>query len=292
MKEYLPVSYSEHFKRRKPVLVLGDGETLKTYTVDCFGCDASGKRLHTGSNPLTGPFAIEGAKPGDTLAVNIIALRPTRNTGSSYDTLVPDATRGKTRKFKKVSWAIDNAKKTISRGRFKFKFNPMLGCFGVAAKGKPITSVTSAACGGNMDYNGFGEGVTAYFPVFHDGALFYVADGHALQGDGELLCTGIETSFQVTLQFEVLKKKRINTPRGQSKSEIFTVGSGRPLDEALKLATDEMKLWLVKDYGLKPSEAELFLGMKAKYRIGNICDPAYTVICRALKDDLRSVISK
>ncbi len=68
------------------------------------------------------------------------------------------------------------------------------------------------------------------------------------------------------------------------------MGSGRPLDEALKLATDEMKLWLIKDFGLKRAEAELFLGMKAQYRIGNICDPAYTVVCRALKDDLRNAI--
>lgn len=291
MTKYLPVSYSEYFRRRKPVLTVQDGETLRTHTVDCFGCDASGKRRYEGSNPLTGPFFIEGAKPGDTLAVKILTLRPTSNTGLSYDTLVPDATKGKTRKPRKVKWAIDNASKTASKGRFKFNFSPMLGCFGVVAKSRAIKSVTSGACGGNMDYNGFTEGVTAYFPVFHEGALFYVADGHVLQGDGETLCTGIEAPFEVTLQFAVLKKK-INTPRGESKDEIFTIGSGRPLDEALKRATDEMKLWLIKDYGLKRSEADLFLGMKAQYRIGNICDPAYTVACTVLKQDLRAVATK
>lgn len=286
MTTYHPVSYSEYFKKRKPVLTVQSGETVRTSTVDCFGYDALGKRLYKGSNPLTGPFFIEGAKPGDTLAVRIVSLRPTSRIGLSYDTIVPDATKGKTRKPKKVKWAIDSNRMTASRGRLRFKFSPMIGCFGVAPKSTPLQSITSGASGGNMDYNGFTEGVTAYFPVFHEGALFYVADGHVLQGDGETLCTGIEAPFEVTLRFEVLKRK-INTPRGESKDEVFTMGSGRPLDEALKRATDEMRLWLIKDYGLKRAEADLFLGMKARYRIGNICDPAYTVACTVLKDELR-----
>jgi len=127
----------------------------------------------------------------------------------------------------------------------------MLGCFGVAPPGgQAISTDTSAEHGGNMDYRGFVTGVTAYFPVFAPGALFHLGDGHAVQGDGEIVGTGIEVSCDVQFTVRLLKGYRIGWPRGENADYIFSVGNARPLDQALQHATTEMVRWLAADYGL------------------------------------------
>ena len=134
-----------------------------------------------------------------------------------------------------------------------------------------------------MDYRGFREGVTVYFPVFAEGALFHLGDGHARQGDGEIVGTGIETSFEVEFTVEVRKGKSISWPRADNGSEIITVGNARPLDQALQHATTEMLRWLEEDYGLDTRTASTLLGQVVRYDIGNVFDPAYTVACRVEK---------
>src|SRR5262249_22680363 len=135
---------------------------------------------------------------------------------------------------------------------------PMLGCFGVAPdRGQAISTATSAEHGGNMDYRGFVAGVTVYFPVFVPGALLHVGDGHAVQGDGEIVGTGIEISFDVQFTVRVLKGQRIGWPRGENADYIFTVGNARPLDQALQHATTEMMQWLATDYGLDKIAASI-----------------------------------
>jgi acetamidase/formamidase len=137
----------------------------------------------------------------------------------------------------------------------------MLGCFGVAPdRGQAISTATSGPYGGNMDYRGFGEGITAYFPVFVPGALFHLGDGHALQGDGEILGTGIEVSMDVRFTVRVLKGKGIAWPCGENDEFIFTVGNARPLEQALQHATTEMTRWLEQDIALDPTGAHLLLG--------------------------------
>ena len=161
---------------------------------------------------------------------------------------------------------------------------PMLGCFGVApSKGQSISAITSGAHGGNMDYNGFVTGTTAYLPVFVEGALLHVGDGHAWQGDGEILGTGIEISMDVTLTVWVIKDKTINWPRGEDDAYIFTVGNARPLDQALQHATTEMVQWLQSDFGLDALSANILLGMYAEYDVGNVIDPAFTMVCKISK---------
>ena len=125
----------------------------------------------------------------------------------------------------------------------------MIGCFGVApALGQALSTATSAQNGGNMDYRLFAPGTTAWFPVSVPGALFYLGDGHACQGDGEIVGTGIETSFEMEVTFRVLKRT-INWPRGETADDIFTVGNARPLDQALQHATTEMLRWLARTMG-------------------------------------------
>jgi acetamidase/formamidase len=134
-----------------------------------------------------------------------------------------------------------------------------------------------------MDYRGHRSGVTAYFPVGVPGALVFVGDGHAVQGDGEIVGTGIEISFDVQFTVRLIKGKRINWPRGESDEEIFTVGNARPLDQAVQHATTEMLRWLIADYGLDPVGASTLLGQCVRYDLGNIYDPAYTMVCKLAK---------
>jgi acetamidase/formamidase len=125
--------------------------------------------------------------------------------------------------------------------------------------------------------------VTAAFPVFEPGALFFLGDGHACQGDGEIVGTGVETSFEVEFSVRVLKGRQIGWPRGEDAEDIFTVGNARPLDQALQHATTEMVRWLASDWGLDPTAASHLLGQRVRYDVANVFNPAYSVVCRLAK---------
>jgi acetamidase/formamidase len=160
----------------------------------------------------------------------------------------------------------------------------MLGCFGVAPPRKQaISTATSAEHGGNMDYRGFVAGTTVYFPVFEPGALFFLGDGHAAQGCGEIVGSGIEISMDVQVTLDVLKGHAIGWPRGENAEHIFTVGNARPLDQCVQHATTEMLRWLQQDYGLDPLGANLLLAQCVRYDLGNVFDPAFTMVCRLAK---------
>ena len=194
-----------------------------------------------------------------------------------------------------AEWWIDNESGTATLIKPKTKLGnlatplaPMLGCFGVAPPlGQAISTATSAEHGGNMDYRGFVTGVTVYFPVFEPGALLHVGDGHAAQGDGEIVGTGIEISMEVQFTAQVLKGKRIRWPRGENAEYIFAVGNARPLDQAVQHATTEMLRWLKEDYALDATSASLLLGQGVEYDLGNVFDPAYTMVCKLPKALLR-----
>jgi acetamidase/formamidase len=191
----------------------------------------------------------------------------------------------------RVVWTVDLAQGVASLPTpvpgleaLRLPLAPMLGCFGVApARGQAISTATSAEHGGNMDYRGFREGVTVSFPVFAPGALLHVGDGHAVQGDGEIAGTGIEISFDVEFTVDLVKGQEIGWPRGENEEYIFTAGNARPLDQALQHATTEMVRWLERDWGLDVVAASTLLGQCVEYEVGNVFDPAYTMICKMPK---------
>jgi amidase len=292
-----PSHYHTAIGAYEPVLRIADGDTVVTTTVDAGGRDAEGKQVAEGGNPMTGPFYIEGAAPGDTLVVHLEKLVPNRNHGYSSMMLapnvvepdyVPELPRPSVGKW--AEWQIDVtagkarlASPKTKLGELELPLAPMLGCFGVAPpRGQAISTATSAQHGGNMDYRGFVSGVTAYFPVFVPGALFFLGDGHALQGDGEMAGTGIEISLEVEFSVRLLKKP-IGWPRGENEEVIFTVGNARPLDQAVQHATTEMLCWLQDDYGLDAVGANILMGQCALYDLGNMFDPAYTMVCKIPK---------
>ena len=289
-----PTRYHNVIGTADPVLHLADGDTLITDTIDASGLDASEKPASSGPNPMTGPFFIEGAEPGDTLAVRIDRLTPSRATGWTYSPLAftvldPSAIPDRPPSQRHV-WDISSNAGTVrlrepppTLADFTPPLQPMIGCFGVApARGQAFSTATSAQNGGNMDYRRFAPGTTAWFPVSVPGALFYLGDGHACQGDGEIVGTGIETSFEMEVTFRVLKRT-ITWPRGETADDIFTIGNTRPLDQALQHATTEMMRWLGEDYGLDPRAASHLMGQVVRYDVGNVFNPAYTVACRIAK---------
>jgi acetamidase/formamidase len=161
---------------------------------------------------------------------------------------------------------------------------PMLGCFGVASdRGQAISTATSGRHGGNMDYRGFREGVTVYFPVFADGALFHLGDAHALQGDGEIVGSGIEVSADVEFTLRVVKEKPMLWPRAENDEYVMGVGNARPLDQAVQHATTELMHMLAEDHGLDYRASSALLGQCIRYDVGNVYDPAYTMVAKIAK---------
>jgi amidase len=290
--QFQPSVYHTSIGSHAPVLTIADGDTVVTTCVDAGGQDITGQRVTERGNPMTGPFFIAGAEPGDTLAVIFDRMYPNRRTGYTGSVVAanvvdPDHVR-QLPMPQSVQWDVD-----LERGEARLQeppeslrdlvlpLEPMLGCFGVAPpRGQAISTATSSTHGGNMDYRGFAQGVTVYLPVFVPGALFHLGDGHATQGDGEIVGTGIEISFDVQFTVKLLKGKTIHWPRADNGAEILTAGNARPLDQALQHATTEMLRWLAEEYGLDGRAASILLGQVVKYEIGNVYDPAYTVICK------------
>jgi amidase len=291
--EFTPTVYYTAIGAHPPALHIADGDTVITSCVDAGGQDRTGAPVTPGGNPQTGPFFIEGAEPGDTLAVTFDRMYPNRSWGYTATVVAanvvdPDYVHELPTERVRGRWELDLAAGTArlvepatALGELVLPITPMLGCFGVAPpRGQAISTATSSTHGGNMDYRGFTQGVTVYFPVFVAGALFHLGDGHAVQGDGEIVGTGIEVSFDVQFTVRLLKGKTIQWPRADNGREILTAGNARPLDQALQHATTEMLRWLKDDYGLDARAASTLLGQVVRYEIGNVYDPAYTVICK------------
>ncbi len=299
---YTPTHYHVAIGPHEPVLRIATGDTVSTTTVDARGRDASDEQVTPRGNPQTGPFYIEGAEPGDTLVVRFDRIWPNRRRGWTGTAIAPSVLDPGfnpefTDEVDLAEWAVDLEKGTARMtsppsplGKIELPLAPMLGCFGVAPpRDQAISTATSSTHGGNMDYRGFVQGATVYFPVFVPGALLHVGDCHAVQGDGEIVGTGIEISAEVTFGVDLIKGRQINWPRAENADYIMTVGNARPLDQCVQHATTEMVRWLTSDFGLDARTAHLLLGQCVQYDLGNIYDPAYTMVCKVSKKVLEEI---
>jgi acetamidase/formamidase len=282
-------------------LTVESGDTVVTETLDAFGTDKDGVRRAAEPNPMNGPIAVAGAEPGDALLVEILDMVPIAPTGWTRPMLAvnvvdPIFARDVLKPGERTYWTIERNARTARLAEppavlesFDLPLEPMIGCFGVApAIGQAISTATSAEHGGNMDYRRFCPGTTVYLPVAAAGALFYLGDCHAVQGDGEIVGTGIETCFEVTIRLTLQKGRAITWPRGETAHDIFTIGNARPLDQALQHATTEMAKWLLEEFGHDIVSASHLMGQTVQYDIGNVFDPAYTVACRMPKKWLKT----
>jgi len=290
---FTPTTGVPTFAVREPVLRLKPGAIVETKTFS-----KPGDYYEGGAWPgEVGPFHIEGAAPGDTLVVKILRLRPNRDTAvSRYNPggISGVAGDGRTRMLndplpaRTFTWQIDRQRMVgildlpnSSSKRIEVPLKPMLGRVAVAPAGEEaFGGLWPGDFGGNLDASDVREGVTVYLPVFHDGALFYFGDGHALQGDGEIIGSGLETTMDVTFQFDVLKGKRIRWPRVEDDQHIMVLGSIRPLIDALRISYVELIEWLVADYGFEKMEAFQVASQVGEVRVANVVDPNYTVVAK------------
>jgi amidase len=288
--------YNTFSAAHPPVLRIKPGDRVMTMTIDAAGTDWDGKAVASSPNPQTGPFYVEGSEPGDTLVVRIERLETNRATAYSSSLLAPYTVDPASlaarvdREPRRVTWNIDKAKGTarldapdIVPSGMELSLRPMLGCIGVApARKEAISTSTAGSFGGNMDYAGLTAGVTVMLPVYEPGALLFIGDGHARQGEGEVVGTGLETSMDVEFTVDVVKKT-IGWPRIETDTHIMVLGSARPALEALQHATSEMQRWLVSDYGFTERGAAIFMGQALEYEIANVVDPSFTVVAKIRK---------
>lgn len=295
--------YFTYDAKHKPVLKLKPGDTLVTTTLDAFGNVITQKDQRASElihlpkvNHQTGPFYVEGAMPGDTLILHVEEVRPNRDyavsthlphfgvlTGETYTSMLTNPLPEKT-----YIWKIDFEKSAavldIPNSKMKkveISLQPFLGTVGVAPNyGESVLSLTPAEHGGNMDCVETKTGTTLYFPVFVEGALFMLGDGHAAQGDGEICGTGLEIPLEVTVKVNVIKGKRINWPRFEDDEYIMVAASTRPLIDAFRSAHVELINWLVDDYGFDRWDALQLVSQVGVTRVGNVVNPKYTVVAK------------
>jgi acetamidase/formamidase len=298
-RTFIPERFYNTFSgAHPPALRIKPGERIVTKTIDAGGTDWNGKPVAQGPNPQTGPFFVEGAEPGDMLVVTFDKIEINRTTAFSSGalapyTVTPGALLARTeRQAARANWILDKAKGTgrldnADIGGLELRLRPMLGCVGVApARREAISTSTPGAFGGNMDYAGLNQGVKVMLPVNESGALLFIGDGHALQGEGEVVGTGLETSMDVEFTVQVVKKSPIQWPRLENETHVMVLGSERSLIEALQHATSEMHRWLMQDYGLSERGASLLMGQALEYEVANVVDPRFTMVAKMRKSTL------
>ena len=281
-----------------PVLHIFPGDTVSTWTVDAAGVDSKGVRRSLGGNPQTGPFYVEGAFPGDTLVVKLNKVRLNRDSAISSGRIASTALnpayveRTRYQNDFDSNWVLDREK---GIGRLKnpsehlknytVKLQPMVGCLAVAPPAhQAFRTGYPGTFGGNMDYNQIREGTTVYLPVSVPGALLFIGDGHAAQGDGELTGNALETSLDVEFTVDVITGRSTNGPRAENSEYLMSSGIGNSLTDALRQATTQLVNWLQTDYALTPNEAAIVLGTAMQYDIAEVVDPLMHVVAKIRKD--------
>ncbi len=305
--EYKPTTHYRNFSHKiPPVLRISPGDTVVSETVDAGGFDKTGKSVTERGNPQTGPFYIEGAMPGDVLAITLTKVSLNRDYATTveqfvkrslpFDVIKPVFARN----GRLVKWTLDRhagyafPQTTHEHlGNFKVPLRPFMGCLGVAAplKDKEPLSYFAGQFGGNMDFYKVAQGATIYLPVFHEGALLYIGDGHALQGDGEITGDALETSMDFSLVTKVIKSSdlRLNFPRIDDSEHIMAMATANTLEEALKLATLGLLEWIQKDYSLSLNEATQVLGTSIEYRIPTLAGPKVEIVAMLKKETLKGL---
>src|SRR5574340_389256 len=267
-----------------PVLKIKPGDRVVTQTIDARGGDSHNQKVGERPNPQIGPFYIEGAAPGDVLVVTFERIQPNRATAWTDSLLAPYTVDPAFLRFtglrqqETVTWNIDRERRVAwveapgSRPRcIEVPLRPMRGCVATAPANKgAIATSTPGPFGGNMDYNGMNTGVKLMLPVHEPGALLFMGDGHAVQGDGEIVGNATEISMDVEFSVDLIKKKRIAWPRLENEEYLVVLGSATPLLQSLQHATTELQRWLTEDYGFDERGAALLMGHAVRYDIANI----------------------
>ena len=273
------------------------GEVIEMFTEDAFSglvkeeTDLPSLLDRPGPNPQTGPIYVNGAKPGDTLAVNIRSIENTRDYAVSQISTDFGALQG-TKFTAMLHPSFENQvfkyvieKDRIYHPRFpELSFEPsyFMGTMATAPKLEAVSTLVPFDQGGNMDVPDVKAGNTVYLPVAVEGAYFYTGDCHARQGDGELCGTAAEVSGKITLSFEIIKNMKTLWPRIESPTHYMAVGNARPLEDAARIAWRELISWM-HELGWDKLRAYQMLTQVGEMTVGNLVDPNYSMVAKINK---------
>ena len=295
-----------------PLVSVAPGTVVSTWTLDCFAGRVRSRNDLVSQvcdprylNPQTGPFYVEGAAPGHTLAVHFRSIRPRGGRGVS--TTVPlfgsltatHATAMLHDPLPERTWVyeIDSAAGVVrydaldSPFQLDLPLDPMHGTVGVApALGEVRSALAPGDWGGNMDTPEMRPGTTCYLGVNVDGALFSLGDGHARQGEGETCGVAVECAMDTELVLDVLTDQPPTAwPRLESDDYLMTTGSARPLEDAFRIAHTELVRWVAQLTGLSAMDAYQLVSQTALTPIANVVDTTYTVVAKIAKAFLPGV---
>jgi acetamidase/formamidase len=300
-----PAEFAYTFGGRDAVRRVPPGTILELYTEDCFG-----GRVRTVDdlpskvcefpylNPVTGPFHVEGAEPGDTLAVHFVAIVPARDWAVSstfphFGALTgTHATATLHPPLDEVVWRYDvdvtagTVRYAARRGDHSvdLPLDPMHGTAGVAPGAfESRMTIVPDAHGGNMDTPELRAGVTAYFGVNVPGAMFALGDGHCRQGDGEVCGTGVEAAMNTVVILDLIKGTPTPVPRLETDAALMSIGSARPLEDAYRMSQHDLVTWAASLVGLDELDAYQLISQAGEAPVGNVCDPNYTMLAKVQK---------
>lgn len=297
--------YVYTFGGARPAMRIEPGTALRLWSEDAFNFALTSvdhkpsQRIDIRYvNPQTGPFYVEGAEPGDTLAIHIADLKPARSFGVS--TTIPffggltgtDRTALLQEALPEATWIyeVDSARQTVGfQARFgdfelALPIEPMLGTVGLAPAANEVrTSLVPERFGGNMDTPEMTIGTTAYLGVNVEGALFSIGDGHYRQGEGEACGTAVEGAMHSVLIVDLIKGPGPAWPRLETDEYWMAVGSSRPMEDSWRIAQVEMVAWLGEMFGLDRMDAYQLLTQTARAPIANAVDANYSVVVKVAK---------
>ncbi|MCW2539379.1 MAG: Acetamidase/Formamidase [Frankiales bacterium] len=313
--EFTPTAqqYVFTFGGAPPIRRITPGSVLRLWSDDAFCSalrsvtDLSREKVDLRYvNPQTGPFYVEGAEPGDTLALHLISLEPARDWGASAS--IPffggltstDRTATLQDPLPDMTWIyhLDTVRRTVqfqaqhSELSVELPLEPMLGTVGVAPAGGEVrSSLVPDRFGGNMDTPQLRAGVTCFLGVNVEGALFSIGDGHYRQGEGESCGTAVEGAMTSTVIVELIKGGAPAWPRLEDDEHWLTVGSSRPLEDAWRIGQVEMVTWLTELYGLHKMDAYQLLSQISEVPLANVVDANYSVVTKARKSLLPAAVA-
>jgi acetamidase/formamidase len=306
-----PEQLAYTFGGREPVLRVRPGDVIELSTEDCFGGRVRGTEDLPSAvcefpylNPVTGPFFVEGAVPGDTLALHFAEITPTRDwavsstfphfgalTSTHSTATLQDPLEERVWRYDvDVDAGLVRYHARRSDRTVELPLEPMHGTVGVApgAAESRVTLVPDVH-GGNMDTPELRRGVTVYFGVNVAGALFAIGDGHARQGHGEVTGVAVEAAMRTTVVVELVKATATPWPRLESDDVLMSTGSVRPLEDAFRVSQHDLVTWAGGLTGLDPLDAYQLLGQAGEATVGNVCDPNYTMVAKIAKSYLGPV---
>lgn len=301
-----PEQYTYTFGGVAPQVRVTPGQALRLWSEDAFnhaltsvGDLSSDKVDLRFVNPQTGPFHVEGAEPGDTLAVHIVDLQPARDWGASA--AIPffggltstDRTVTLQDALPDTTWIyhVDKSRNTVGfEARFgdftvELPIEPMLGTVGVAPAGGEVrSSLVPERFGGNMDSPEVKAGTTVFLGVNVEGAMFSLGDGHYRQGEGEACGTAVEGAMDSTIIVELIKGGAPAWPRLETDEDWMAVGSSRPMEDSWRIGQVEMVRWFQELFGLHHMDAYQLLSQITQAPIANVVDANYSVVVKAAKE--------